>query len=104
MPHRQADLNGSIPAVLLAGAPARQFAIPTNKGLEINRQRTPALDCYVLYGPVPSPTDRVCRSAHASPVPRCIQVDRRAYEICNIAQSMLIQSENFTQIADFAFA
>ena len=85
--HRQAGLDRGIAVVGLSATFAGWRGLPDHLGVEPDRQRTTALQRFIIGGPVPGLVGGGCRSAHAPQLPRWIHKMNPSRDLCNRAAS-----------------
>ena len=83
--HREARLDSGIAVGLLAATPACRRGIPAHLGVKPDRQRAPALECFIVGWPVPGLVGRGYGSAHASQLPPWIREMNPSRDLCNRA-------------------
>ena len=82
--HREARLDSGIAVGLLAATPACRRGIPAHLGVKPDRQRAPALECFIVGWPVPGLVGRGYGSAHASQLPPWIREMNPSRDLCNM--------------------
>ena len=78
-------MYGGVAVALLAATPASWCGLPAHLGIEPDRQRSAALERFIVGWPVPGLVGWRCGSAHGFQLPRWIHEMNPKRDLCNRA-------------------
>ncbi len=87
--HRQAGLDGRIAVLGLPATSASWRGLPGHGGIEPDRQRTAALERFIVGRPVPGLVGGGFGSAHTAQLPHWIHELNPSWDLCNRATEVL---------------